>query len=48
MCAFVLCYTVVRIAAAVYEVLKPILNEIKEDISCIKSDIASLNETSVN
>ena len=38
-------YTVVRIAAAVYEVLRPILNEIKEDISCIKSDIASLNET---
>ena len=34
-----------RIAAAVYEVLRPILNEIKEDISCIKSDIASLNET---
>ena len=45
MCAFVLCYTVVRIAAAVYEVLRPILNEMKEDISCIKSDIASLNET---
>ena len=45
MCAFVLCYTVVRIAAAVYEVLRPILNEIKEDISCIKSDMASLNET---
>ena len=45
MSAFVLCYTVVRIAAAVYEVLRPILNEIKEDISCIKSDIASLNET---
>ena len=45
MCAFVLCYTVVRIAAAVYEVLRPILNEIKEDISCINSDIASLNET---
>ena len=42
---FCLCYTVVRIAAAVYEVLRPILNEIKEDISCIKSDIASLNET---
>ena len=40
-----LCYTVVRIAAAVYEVLRPILNEIKEDISCMKSDIASLNET---
>ena len=39
---FCLCYTVVRIAAAVYEVLRPILNEIKEDI---KSDIASLNET---
>ena len=38
-------YTVVRIAAAVYEVLRPILNEIKEDISCIKSDMASLNET---
>ena len=35
---FCLCYTVVRIAAAVYEVLRPIL-------SCIKSDIASLNET---
>ena len=34
-----------RITAAVYEVLRPILNEIKEDISCIKSDIASLNET---
>ena len=34
-----------RIAAAVYEVLRPILNEMKEDISCIKSDIASLNET---
>ena len=34
-----------RIAAAVYEVLRPILNEIKEDISCIKSDMASLNET---
>ena len=34
-----------RIAAAVYEVLRPILNEIKEDISCMKSDIASLNET---
>ena len=34
-----------RIAAAVYDVLRPILNEIKEDISCIKSDIASLNET---
>ena len=45
MCGFVLCYTVVRIAAAVYEVLRPILNEIKEDISCMKSDIASLNET---
>ena len=45
MCVFVLCYTVVRIAAAVYEVLRPILNEMKEDISCIKSDIASLNET---
>ena len=45
MCAFVLCYTVVRIAAAVYEVLRPILNEIKEDISCMKSDMASLNET---
>ena len=45
MCAFVLCYTVVSIAAAVYEVLRPILNEIKEDISCIKSDMASLNET---
>ena len=44
MCAC-LCYTVVRIAAAVYEVLRPILNEIKEDISCMKSDIASLNET---
>ena len=42
---FCLCYTVVRIAAAVYEVLRPILNEIKEDISCIKSDMASLNET---
>ena len=42
---FCLCYTVVRIAAAVYEVLRPILNEIKEDISCMKSDIASLNET---
>ena len=39
---FCLCY---RIAAAVYEVLRPILNEIKEDISCMKSDIASLNET---
>ena len=36
---------VVRIAAAVYEVLRPILNEMKEDISCIKSDMASLNET---
>ena len=36
-------YTVV--AAAVYEVLRPILNEIKEDISCMKSDMASLNET---
>ena len=34
-----------RIAAAVYEVLRPILNEIKEDISCMKSDMASLNET---
>ena len=34
-----------RIAAAVYEVLRPILDEIKEDISCMKSDIASLNET---
>ena len=34
-----------RIAAAVYEVLRPILNEMKEDISCMKSDIASLNET---
>ena len=44
MCAFVLCYTVVRIAAAVYEVLRPILNEMKEDVSCMKSDIASLNE----
>ena len=42
---FCLCYTVVRIAAAVYEVLRPILNEMKEDISCMKSDIASLNET---
>ena len=28
-----------------YEVLRPILNEIKEDISCMKSDMASLNET---
>ena len=45
MCGFVLCYTVVRIAAAVYEVLRPILNEMKEDISCMKSDMASLNET---
>ena len=45
MCAFVLCYTVVRIAAAVYEVLRPILNEIKEDISRMESDMASLNET---
>ena len=34
-----------RIAAAVYEVLRAILNEMKEDISCMKSDIASLNET---
>ena len=34
-----------RIAAAVYEVLRPILNEMKEDISCMKSDMASLNET---
>ena len=42
---FCLCYTVVRIAAAVYEVLRPILNEIKEDISCMRSDMASLNET---
>ena len=31
--------------AAVYEVLRPILNEIKEDISCMKSNMASLNET---
>ena len=32
-------HTVVRITAAVYEALKPILNEMREDISSVKSDI---------
>ena len=34
-----------RITAAVYEALSPILNEMKEDISLVKSDImAMMNE----
>ena len=32
-------HTVVRITAAVYEALRPILNEMREDISSLKSDI---------
>ena len=34
--------TVVRITAAVYEALKPILNEMREDISSMKSDIVTM------
>ncbi|CAI7992823.1 hypothetical protein GBAR_LOCUS1137, partial [Geodia barretti] len=34
-----------RIAAAVFKTLSPILNEVKEDISCVKSEIANLSET---
>ena len=37
--------TVAGIAAAVFETLSPILNELKEDISCVKSEIANLSET---
>ena len=35
-------HTVVRITAAVYEALRPILNEMKEDISSMKSDIMAM------
>ena len=37
--------TVAGIAAAVFETLSPLLNELKEDISCVKSEIANLSET---
>ena len=37
--------TVAGIAAAVFKTLCPILNELKEDISCVKSEIANLSET---
>ena len=37
----VLLYTVTRITASVYEVLRPILSEIKEDIRSVKSDIVN-------
>ena len=35
-------HTVVRITAAVYEALRPILNEMREDISSMKSDIVKI------
>ena len=35
-------HTVVRITAAVYEALRPILNEMREDISSVKSDIVTM------
>ena len=37
--------TVVMIAAAVEEALSPVLNEMKEDISCMKSGISNLSKT---
>ncbi|CAI8055825.1 hypothetical protein GBAR_LOCUS30446, partial [Geodia barretti] len=33
------------VATAVFETLSPLLNELKEDISCVKSEIANLSET---
>ena len=36
-------HTVVRITAAVYEALRPILNEIREDISSMKNEIATIS-----
>ena len=41
-------HTVVRITAAVYEALRPILNEIREDISSMKSDIVTIKATISN
>ena len=37
-------HTVVGITAAVYEVLKPILNEMREDISSMKNEIAIISQ----
>ncbi|CAI8020238.1 hypothetical protein GBAR_LOCUS12107, partial [Geodia barretti] len=36
---------VAKIAAAVFKALSPLLYEMKEDISCVKSEIANLSET---
>ena len=41
MCGYT--HTVVRITAAVYEALRPILNEMREDISSMKSEIATIS-----
>ena len=41
-------HTVVRIAAAVYEALRPTLNEMREDISSMKSDIMTIKATISN
>ena len=41
-------HTVVRITAAVYEALRPILNEMKEDISSMKSEIATISQSVSN
>ena len=38
-------FSVERVAVAVYEVLSPAFEEIKKDISCLKSEIANLSET---
>ena len=40
--------TVVRITAAVYEALNPILNGIREDIKSMKSDISMMMNSQVD
>ena len=47
MCGYT--HTVVRITAALYEALRPILNEMKEDIiSKMKSEIATISQSVSN
>ena len=41
-------HAVDRIATVVNEALRPILNEIKEDITSVKGNIANLSETVIH
>ena len=41
-------HVAIRISAAVYEALSPVLNELREDLRCTKAQVANLSETVSN